>query len=122
MSVKLRKRKTCVGIVDWDRSKPFVVNPRGLLIHRVASVASVYHGNGSLSHVSVHYWCGNMCNIDKEIIHETLHDDPPKTRLLCEFCELKAASAKQKSADKLTGRHVHRGRLRAFQTCCSATN
>jgi hypothetical protein len=116
-TVKLVQRRVWSAEVHWERSKPFVLNPRGLLVHRVQSVTE-FKRDGQTTHISVHYWCGNLCNIDPNLIRESLHSNPPKGRLLCEFCEFRAVGKRQKSADQLAGRHIHRGRLRVFQTCC----
>jgi hypothetical protein len=102
----------------WTRSPPFVLNPRGLLVHRVRYVVGIKSHSLNLSHFHVGYECGNGCNVDLELIREVLHADPPRDRLLCDFCEFKARGDGQKPADEIAGRHVHRGRLRVFRTCC----
>lgn len=126
MKIKLRKPKLppIFGKYRcWKRAKPFVVNPRGILIHRVRYVVEIMHSDprvfrGRKSHFNVTYWCGNGANIDPELIDESLYGNPPKSRLLCENCERIAKQCRQKNADQLAGRHVHTGRLQAIQTCC----
>lgn len=101
----------------WLKSAlPFFANPRGKLIHRVKSV-TVYCNGETFSHYHVDYECGGGANA-----HD-LNDnsaDPPKNRLLCELCEFKAIQRRQKPADELAGRHVHKGRMVPQQTCCEA--
>jgi hypothetical protein len=94
------------------RSLPFFQNERGMLAHRVKSIAEHYR-DGVLSHRSVDYLCGNGTGVRAggEFLAEP-------TRLLCAFCEFRAQQAKLPSADRLVGRHVHIGRLRVEQTCC----
>lgn len=102
------------GHIQWKKSPPFFVNPRGILIHRVRSLTTHLHRGGD-SHEHVDYYCGSGANTRGA---EGFTSNPPKARLLCERCEEKAIEAGQQTADELTGRHVHVGRLRAFRTCC----
>lgn len=101
----------------WKKSAAFAVNPRGILTHRVKHVDTIMH-NGKKSHHHVHYWCQNGCNFEVGYENEVLTDKPPKGRLLCHFCENNAQAKRQPNADKLAGRHVHRGVLKAHQVCC----
>lgn len=97
--------------------KPFAVNPRGILTHRAKCVDTFYR-DGKPHHHHVDYWCGNGTCFslgDKDV----LTDKPPKDRLLCRFCESNALAAQQKSSDKIVGRHMHIGVLRAIQICCT---
>lgn len=103
--------------MTWTRSLPFAVNPRGVLIHRVRHVDTILYGDKEHHH-HINYLCGNGCNVDLDAIDDALVSDPPTDRLLCEFCENKAARAELPSGDVLAGRHVHRGVLVPKQTCC----
>lgn len=98
--------------------KPFAVNPRGILTHRAKCVDTFYR-DGKPHHMHVDYWCGNGTCYDLDDELSVLVDKPPKDRLLCHYCEVKAIAAGQAKADKLAGRHVHVGVLRAIQLCCS---
>lgn len=101
----------------WDESPAFAVNVRGILIHRVRYVTT-YLRDGEDSHHHVHYLCGNGCNVDLDNIVATIVADPPRDRLLCEHCELRAKTFKLPTGDQLAKRHVHRGVLVPQQTCC----
>lgn len=96
-------------VLHWKKALPFVVNPRGLMIHRVKGVRTHLTDD---NRISTDYWCGNLgqrCEF---------YSDPPKERLLCERCEMLATNAGEPPSDELAGRHVHRGKLRAERTCC----
>jgi hypothetical protein len=98
--------------VHWKRSLPFVdAAPRGVLIHRVRSACS-HLIDGTVDHYSVQYWCGNF---GREL---KLLAVPPEGRILCERCEAMATAAGKKPADEIAGRHVHRGGVRPYRTCC----
>lgn len=101
----------------WKSTLPFNVNPRGILVHRVRDACSIFY-DGSHSHDAVHYWCGNVATGHGV----SLTDQPPENRLLCEACETKATEAGEPSAEKLCGRHIHTGVLRAQRTCCPDTH
>lgn len=105
------------GTVAWTHSPPFVANPRGVLIHRVRHVTTILW-DGKVSHYHADFLCSNGCNIETGDVAEILVADPPKDRLLCVNCEKMAAKWKLPDADRLAGRHVHRGVLVARQTCC----
>lgn len=116
-----REERTDFGQLAWTRSPPFVVNPRGVLIHRVQHVTT-YLREFVESHIHASYLCGNGCNFDPEDVADVLVFDPPTDRLLCEFCEAKAKRKQLPSGDELAGRHVHRGVLVPMQTCCKPPN
>lgn len=130
MKIKLREPKKERGLhnersrrIAWKRAFPFAVNPRGILIHRVRDITT-YCWDGVKSHHHVTYWCGNGCCFDlsgPRGPEEVLQASPPKDRLLCVYCEMRATIAKEKSADKLAGRHVHIGKLKAERVCCQAS-
>ena len=101
----------------WTSSLPFVVNPRGVLIHRVRAAAT-HTRDGLYSHDGVRLWCGNQQTGDRF----QFFTDPPEDRLLCARCEMLAVAAGEIPADTLAGRHVHKGRLRAERTCCQPVN
>lgn len=107
----------CDALHAWTRSPAFVANPRGILVHRVRHV-STYLRDGQESHHHVDYLCGNGCNIDLDAVADALVADPPRGRLLCDFCETKARRLELPTGDKLAGRHVHRGVLVARKVCC----
>ena len=90
--------------------KPFVINPRASLIHRVSSVCRFFY-HGKFSHESVQYWCGNVGRGE-------LVDAPPDGRLLCERCEKMAVKMGEESSSKIAGRHCHVGVMRPIRTCC----
>ncbi len=102
----------------WTRSPAFAVNPRAVLTHRVRHVSTTVW-NGEDSHHHVTFLCGNGCNVDLEAIADVLVADPPRDRLLCDFCEAKARRVRLPSGDELAGRHVHRGVLEARRVCCA---
>ena len=102
-------RMTCI---DWIKSLPFYVNYKGLLVHRVKS-AKCYLRDGEYSHTSVSFYCANSTTSKGKFV-----DDPPTDRLLCERCEQVVKQMGLPSADQLTGRHVHVGKVRCKRTCC----
>lgn len=110
------------GRVFWLKAPPFVVNPRGILTHRVRHVTThlrnLAAGGWTESHHSFSFLCGNCTTTKGESIDKYLTDDPPKDRMLCDRCEVIAARQSLPSGDKLAGRHVHRGVLKAHRTCC----
>ena len=99
----------------WKSCAPFVENKRGTLIHRLRSAATL-NINRSGQHVGISFWCGMATVSDGG--HLTLLDAPPEGRIVCEICEKKAVDAGLPSSDRLAGRHVHKGRTKAFATCC----
>lgn len=102
--------------ISWTKCLPFACNVRGVLAHRVKHVTSLLW-DGELSHHHVTYLCMNGANINKETCLETFCNDPGE-RLLCQRCEDMAAALKLPSSDTIAGRHCHRGKLVAEQTCC----
>lgn len=105
------------SLVSWTKSPAFAANVRGILIHRVRHVTTVLWA-GEEHHYHVTYLCNNGCNVDLDRIDDVLIADPPKDRLLCQFCENQALRKYLPSADHLAGRHVHRGVLVARRVCC----
>lgn len=99
--------------VHWKMCLPFVVNPRGILVHRVRW-ATTHFWKGEVDHDSVMYWCGNSVSSVMEFV-----EVPPEDRLLCARCEAIAVAAGEKPADELAGRHVHVGETRAKRLCCT---
>lgn len=102
---------------NWIKAPPFVVNPRGQLIHRVHSVATVLW-QGEPHHIGFAYLCGNQTNCKLDEAAEVFVADPPKGRLLCERCELRAKVLGLPSSRELAGRHIHTGVMVPRQTCC----
>ena len=120
MKVKLdieRHKPNYGPLLNWESCPPFNVNPRGILIHRVRSGFTFITEDGRKRHSVVRYWCGNS-GVGEGA---SLTENPPKERLLCERCEMLAVAAGEKTADKLAGRHVHVGVVRAHRTCCQHT-
>lgn len=105
-----------VTVIKRSQSKPFALNQRGLLIHRVRDVSDVYYA-GKVHHQAVHYWCGNQSCGPHDLL-----DVPPKNRLLCARCEGVAVAASQPKASKLAKRHVCVGKIRAVRLCCGGEN
>ncbi len=119
LKVKLRKcpwkYEPCCNVrphINWKAAQPFVVNPRGQLVHRVRWARTGFCKNGA-SYNSMGYWCGNTGNR-----HCEFTSDPPLDSLLCAGCEAAAIHAGEKSAAELTGRHVCIGAARALKLCC----
>lgn len=99
--------------IHWTKALPFVVNPRGKLVHRVRSGCS-YRNDQKWSHDAVTFWCGNSCFV----AFDALTDDPPRDRLLCAVCEARAIAAGEPTAEQLAGRHVCTGQLKVSRLCC----
>lgn len=115
MKIPLQIRKPFYGYSGhWDESEPFVLNDRGLLIHRPRSVTK-HHLTGHDPHIGITYWCGNSATGN-----DNLHfiDAPPEGMLVCAICEERAKMFGEKSSDELAGKHIHKGRVKAVQTCC----
>lgn len=108
-------------VFRWLQSPPFFLNPRGVLVHRVRHVQTYFRA-GTETHHSVGYLCGNGCCFDLDSTDSRFYDDPPQDRLVCAFCEAAAARKGKPSADKLAGRHVHRGVLKAHRVCCKGAS
>lgn len=92
---------------------PFVENSRGVLNHRPRS-ADIHKCGYRPHHLAVHYFCGSQVTGTDNI---TFLAEP--TMLLCEACEARAVMAGLPSADEIVGRHVHVGKTKVFQTCCT---
>lgn len=117
MKIKLKPPKDkrgCTGV--FTEAQPFVKNERGLLVHRPRYIT--HHTNRFGAHLSVHYYCGNAAN---GALKFSFLDAPGDDDLVCEPCEIRARMAKLPSASEIAGRHVHTGKIRAFQTCCNST-
>lgn len=115
--VKLRKGEFSSGstmVVYWTECLPFVENKRGVLIHRPVQVSMHKCGKRPV-HLGVHYWCGAVATGRDNF---TFLSKPPNGKLVCTHCEAKAVAAGELTADKLVGRHVHRGRVKAVRACC----
>ena len=97
--------------------KPFIVNNRATLIHRPRSVSIHKIGPKWPHHIAFTMWCGSgqVGDFDKF----DFVDQPPPNRLVCAVCEERALMSGQKSSDQIVGRHVHKGRMKPIQTCCS---
>ena len=96
--------------VQLHTGKPFLINPRASLIHRVRSVVRFFY-HGKFSHESAQYWCGNIGRGE-------LVDLPPDGRLLCERCEKLAIKFGEKSASEIAGHHIHVGIMKPSRVCC----
>lgn len=101
----------------WRSGLPFFNNHRGVLIHRVKEAGS-HFCDGAYSHSHVRYWCNNGTGVE----NGELLADPPTDSVLCIHCERMATAAGEKSAEDLTGHHVHIGRARVERLCCLPTN
>ena len=104
----------------WKRGKPFVFNPRGLLVHRVRSFLTFKDKFYGSWHVAK-YYCGNSAANGRSKTME-LYDVPPEHLLVCARCEAIALSQGQKSAAEIAGRHVHIGTVKAHRLCCRPEN
>lgn len=116
MKVKLKSKRDHADWIPWKSSEPFFVNPRGILVHRVRFIDTIVL-HGKKSHYAVSYWCGNQRCFGFDEMN-MLVSVPPKGRLVCQWCEMKATAAKEKSSDKIAGKHVHKGKCVAIRTCC----
>lgn len=101
----------------WLKFKAFYVNPRGILIHRVQSIAAIFHREREKDRLirhNAHYFCGNS---RWDINPEDLTNNPVQTKLLCARCEIAAMAEGQRPADKIARRHIHLGKVRVQQIC-----
>lgn len=101
---------------DYDQSLPFFVGERNVLAHRVKSLYLLSPSWANEPWFIVEYWCessGRTYDIETAIFAD------PGDRILCARCEAAAVAHGEKAADKLCGRHVHIGGLRAIQFCCA---
>ena len=119
MKIQLRKGRPypngySSNKVRWASAMPFVENSRGVLIHRPREVTT--HTQFQKPHISALFFCGNGVSSNRSTL--TFLDAPPEGKLLCDRCETVALALGMPSADSLVGRHVHRGKVVAVQTCC----
>ena len=123
MKIKLtpKTRRRMTDTAYWDKAEPFACNPRGILIHRVREVGTIMRDSKE-SHHFVHYWCGNQTCFGLGEVNDVLLAAPPKGRLVCVYCEARVAAHGKPSADKIVGKHVHKGRCVAIRTCCEHLN
>lgn len=99
----------------WKSCLPFVENTRGVLIHRPRYIHLYQFSKKWEAHLAVHYYCGNASAGTKNF---TFLSEPPSGKLLCSVCDARAVLAGMPSADEICGRHIHKGRVVAQQTCC----
>jgi len=104
------------AVTFWKSSLPFVENTRGVLIHRPRYVHLYDLGHRWGKHLAVHYWCGNATAGKNNL---TFLSEPPLGKLVCAVCDARAVIGSLPSADELLGRHTHKGRVVAQQSCCS---
>lgn len=98
----------------WASCLPFVENSRGILIHRPRTVST--YQLMKKTHIGIGFWCGMHTTGGNNL---TFLPTPPENSILCERCEQFAVANGLPSADKVAGRHVHKGRTKAFITCCT---
>lgn len=103
------------GISQRRYALPFFYNPRGLLIHRVRAVTDHLRDDGKIRHTSVHFQCNNFTFVRAGTEFQRV----PAGRLVCAACEAFAAHRGKPTADKLAGKHVHVGKIRVEQVCCT---
>lgn len=96
---------------------PFAINKRGVLVHRPAS-ACVYNIHG-YPHIGVDFLCGMTVCDNRKKAKLTFTDALEESALLCERCEFTAARMMLPSAERITGHHVHRGKVIGVKTCCA---
>lgn len=120
MKIDLKREKPTPRIVErfreiqWKQAPPFLLNPRGILVHRLRSVKCHMDGD-KYQHTSVSYLCGGGTSGDG--VGEFLHEPPPD-RLVCAVCEAVAIAHGLPASSDLVGRHVCIGRVRAERLCC----
>ena len=102
--------------INWNSCLPFLENSRGVLIHRPRSVATVAKSAISKTpYMVATMWCGNsMCNSG----NWTFLEVPPSNKIVCARCEEMAIQSGLPTSDELAGKHVHKGGVKAFVTCC----
>ena len=101
----------------YDFAPPFVINSRGLLVHRPKSLGlhCVHEDFGGSRHEHCEYWCGNSSNDTGNL---TYLNDVESHLVLCTKCEASAVAAGRRRAEEIVGRHVHIGGIRAVAHCC----
>lgn len=115
MKLPLKRRKNHRFGIAWKEASPFIDNSRAILVHRPRYVTTHKIGEKWKAHIAVECWCGNSFSGTKKF---TFLDVPPSSKLLCARCEANAVNHGQPTAESITGRHVHIGRLVAQQMCC----
>jgi hypothetical protein len=98
----------------WSSCAPFVDNDRAMLLHRPKCV-TVFQCVGK-SHLAVECWCGSTFTGTEKFTFLDAYDG---NKLLCTRCETNATEQGMPSADGLSGRHMHKGKLVVVQTCCT---
>lgn len=101
------------GVAVWESCAPFVDNDRAMLIHRPRMV-TIYNCLGK-KHMAINSWCGNGFTGTKKF---TFLDALDGRKFVCARCEAAATKAGLPSADELSGKHIHLGKVVAVQTCC----
>ena len=117
IKLPLEKRKDQRGnphILPWASCLPFVENSRGILIHRPRSAAT--YTMHKKPHIVISFWCGMHVSGGKNF---TFLPKPPECRIVCQRCEELAVAAGLPSADALAGKHVHKGGVKAYRSCCA---
>ena len=115
MKLPLKRHKDHRFGIAWKEASPFIDNSRAVLVHRPRYVTTHKIGEKWKAHISIECWCGNSFSGTKKF---TFLDVPPSSKLLCARCEANAVNHGQPTAESITGRHVHIGRLVAQQMCC----
>ena len=116
MKVKLESERDTRGAMSvLTESEPFVINARGVLIHRPRTASTYKISKNYNHHYGITYWCGNTQTGWSKF---TFTSDPPKGRIVCHACEARAVMAGQLPSNEIVGRHVHIGRMRAIKDCC----
>lgn len=107
-------RSTKGQILNWKNSAPFVINSRGMLVHRPRTV-QVYECIPP-SHIAIHFYCGMTTTGRREL---TFTDALPDDAIVCHRCEMIAVEKNHlPTSSFIVGRHVHVGGVRAYTICC----
>lgn len=101
--------------LPWTSCAPFVDNERAILLHRPKSVTT-FQNSGRPPHIAVENWCGNVHSGTDNF---SFLDSYNGQKLLCARCEANATAQGLPNADDLAGKHLHKGKLIAVQTCCT---
>lgn len=114
-----RWKNPCVRgpLAMWRDAEPFVRNERGLLIHRPRFVNVYRHPTKGYPFIAVRYYCGNCVTGTDKYLRFT--SDLNESDLMCVVCETRAQMAGLPAASEIAGRHVHIGKLKAIQMCCT---
>ena len=97
--------------VEVTKARPFSVNPRGVLVHRVRDVAVCHDSDGRYTHHTVAHYCGSQAH------GVTLTNVPEPDAIVCASCERRCKELGLPEASEIVGRHVHIGGKRAFAFC-----